>query len=1128
MAVLIIAADNGGGGGSHNLTGVTDSLGNTWTLRQSPLYDPGSAGAGVQGVIATTNQDAGTLTTGTVITVTFGNTSSPARAWTLQEIVGSAGVPTFVTGANGTGAATNAPTITTGSIASGRCVVGALFNERGTDQTITGDGDTSNGNWSTQQTAEIGSTTSGVSVSSQRKIVTGTGTQTYNPTMGVSSDVILAWIEIQEVVSNNYTLTADGFSLTLSGGTNTGVKGRTLVADGLVLELVTGASVDALQESGAGTAGNTIQSRAADSAHTWSVALGSGSLILTAGGRIRLSSVDSVLYVSDLDPFADGSMFADYVRLSAQDNRYQLFIRFNGSTDLVSVECNPDEGRWNLKEYVGGTPTVLDFGVLDNSDGTQRVELRGSGSTVSVWVDGVEVASATTSVTASGTCGMFPSTVDTPGDLVGWQLDNISAPIDAYAPGAGTGAATLLHGRLLDAAALALTLAGGDAALLTGRTLVAAGLSLSLATQRQPISSWAFDDASTPSLDGTANGNSLNWFDGSPAKDTTPGKFRAGTGSLALPTSADAVSRAFASVSANMPFKAATGEFSIGGWVYLVGNAATNNGFSFSNFSNEGIRIGTIATGKLRAIVYGNVTADLSSNGTIAASGLHHVMVRWNGNNVSGAGSNDEVSIWVDGVKQTATATLTSVNLVTASTLRFAGAATGITNFDEWLVYDKALLDTEIVDICAAGPGNGAAAMLRGRVLGAVGLALSLAGGDSTGTEGGGLNNYTLTADGMSLTLSAAAASLLYGRLLSGDGLTLSLAGGDSGLLHGRRLSAESLTLSLAGGAVSLLFGRRLTADGLALTLAGGDAAMSKGRILVAEGLTLALSLAAAEVLHGWRLTGDGLTLSLVSGDAALLRGRRLTAEGGTFGASVAVASLLNNQRLVADGVSFTLSLGAASLLLGRKLNADGGSFTLAGGDATLTYEPAGAYTLPGQGVTITFSGGVASLLHGRHLTADGVSLALVGGDAALLRGRRLDGEGLALTVTPADAALLRSRLLIAEGLEVDSTGGAAELTYSGEENAYTLVADGCTLVIVVADIGFIYSQAVFGNPTYIAPYPRGFSTLAECNNELRRLTLAGQDRLVLKDLEAMNALGWMRYIVTAWKRELIAAGVTE
>lgn len=213
LAVLSLAADNSAFGGStNNIVGVTDSLGNTWTKRQSPLYDPGAASAGVQGAIFTSPQNGGTLQTSTVITVEFADNTT-AKAWTLMEVTGNN--PSYVTGGVGTGSATASPTVTTGSITNGRMVIAALCNEYGTEQTVTEDSDTTNGSWSTQQTAEVGSEAFGITVASQRKVVSATATQTYNPTLGVSSDCICAWIEIQESVA--YTLTAATGAFTLTG-----------------------------------------------------------------------------------------------------------------------------------------------------------------------------------------------------------------------------------------------------------------------------------------------------------------------------------------------------------------------------------------------------------------------------------------------------------------------------------------------------------------------------------------------------------------------------------------------------------------------------------------------------------------------------------------------------------------------------------------------------------------------------------------------------------------------------------------------------------------------------------------------------------------------------------------------
>jgi hypothetical protein len=198
-AVLCIAADNSvSGGATENFTSVTDSLGNVWVERNTAVYDPGTASSGVQGAFYTTNQNAGLLTTGTVITVTFG-AATVAKAWTLSQVAPSAGFCIqFSSSGDGTGSATNAPTVTTSSITSGDMVVGACFNEQGTGQAVTGDADTTNGTWSTQQVAEVGTTAAGMTVASQYKVVTATATQTYDPTLSVSSDVINAWISLTE------------------------------------------------------------------------------------------------------------------------------------------------------------------------------------------------------------------------------------------------------------------------------------------------------------------------------------------------------------------------------------------------------------------------------------------------------------------------------------------------------------------------------------------------------------------------------------------------------------------------------------------------------------------------------------------------------------------------------------------------------------------------------------------------------------------------------------------------------------------------------------------------------------------------------------------------------------------
>lgn len=199
FAVLVIAADNSSAAGSSNdINSVTDSLGNTWTKRNSAIFDNGAASAGVQGSTFTTPMDKSPLTTGTTITITFG-TSPTADCGCLWEITPSAGWQTvYGTGAVGTGATTASPTVTTSSINSGTTLIGCLYAEAGTEQTVTDDSDVSSGTWGTGQKASIGSTTSGMTVHSQYKVTTGTATQTFNPTMNNSVDCITSWITIFE------------------------------------------------------------------------------------------------------------------------------------------------------------------------------------------------------------------------------------------------------------------------------------------------------------------------------------------------------------------------------------------------------------------------------------------------------------------------------------------------------------------------------------------------------------------------------------------------------------------------------------------------------------------------------------------------------------------------------------------------------------------------------------------------------------------------------------------------------------------------------------------------------------------------------------------------------------------
>jgi hypothetical protein len=196
LAVLALAYDNSGGGGADPYSSITDSVGNLWTSRANGLNDPGAASAG--STIRIFTATVSTLNTTDTITVTFGS-STTAKSWTLTEFSSntadfgadflSAGTP-----ATGTGTTPSTGSI---SVTSGDAIFGAMANEG--NATVTADSDTTNGAWSTQQTINNGTGTSGMQVASQFKIVNATGNQTYNLTLSASGDWVVTTIQITEV-----------------------------------------------------------------------------------------------------------------------------------------------------------------------------------------------------------------------------------------------------------------------------------------------------------------------------------------------------------------------------------------------------------------------------------------------------------------------------------------------------------------------------------------------------------------------------------------------------------------------------------------------------------------------------------------------------------------------------------------------------------------------------------------------------------------------------------------------------------------------------------------------------------------------------------------------------------------
>ena len=199
MLIVTVANSNGGTDGASSLVSVTDSTGvNSYDFRAHVNFDPGAVNTGTTlggfTCLVTAAMVAGTVTVNL-------SPNTPQTAVVVYRVQPTAGYyPEYLTVGAGTTGTGSSPTITSSSITSGYTIVGMFAAEY--DSAFTGDADSSNGSWSSAYTAVAngGAGANYQCVITQCKTVTGTGTQTYNPTMGASRDYAGNWISIKETV----------------------------------------------------------------------------------------------------------------------------------------------------------------------------------------------------------------------------------------------------------------------------------------------------------------------------------------------------------------------------------------------------------------------------------------------------------------------------------------------------------------------------------------------------------------------------------------------------------------------------------------------------------------------------------------------------------------------------------------------------------------------------------------------------------------------------------------------------------------------------------------------------------------------------------------------------------------
>lgn len=175
----------------------------TYVTRANILYDPGAAGAGAN-LVLVTGEVTSTITNAT-FQIDWVNVGTPPAqgVWHITKIAPGAGETISFIAADTTGSTGNTSTYSaaTVSVTNGDMIWGVAAIE--TDDAITGDSDTTNGNWSSVLTfvQDTGADAVCMTVSSQNKTVNATGDQSWAATSTAARDSARTYIVLRSEVA---------------------------------------------------------------------------------------------------------------------------------------------------------------------------------------------------------------------------------------------------------------------------------------------------------------------------------------------------------------------------------------------------------------------------------------------------------------------------------------------------------------------------------------------------------------------------------------------------------------------------------------------------------------------------------------------------------------------------------------------------------------------------------------------------------------------------------------------------------------------------------------------------------------------------------------------------------------
>ena len=209
VILVLVAADNSGTFGAISISSVEDSQSNTYTLVRSSAQQGQSVNnLATAAIYRCLTKNA--LSTSDSITVNF-SPNTPAKAAVVWKVASASGYRAVQQSQNVVSPTSDGTSLSrsSGTMNANDAVFMLLGLEH--NGSVTGDSDTTRGTWSAGYSAiaDTGTATTSMQAFSQHKIVTSTGTQTWDVSFS-SASYCGVYVTLRETIITTFTRTATG------------------------------------------------------------------------------------------------------------------------------------------------------------------------------------------------------------------------------------------------------------------------------------------------------------------------------------------------------------------------------------------------------------------------------------------------------------------------------------------------------------------------------------------------------------------------------------------------------------------------------------------------------------------------------------------------------------------------------------------------------------------------------------------------------------------------------------------------------------------------------------------------------------------------------------------------------